>query len=59
MDLLNNRTKYKIFAQMWHSEREDPYNEVEMLMIKKFFIGRYEDSNIRSKTIDKIKRNHK
>lgn len=28
---------YKIFAQMWHSEREKPFNENELFLIKKFF----------------------
>ena len=38
---------------MWHSEREDPYNEVEMEMIKNFFKGKNEDSNISSRTRNK------
>lgn len=29
--------KYKIFAQMWHSERENPINEKELNLIKEFF----------------------
>lgn len=29
--------KYKIFAQMWHSERENPFNENELNLIKEFF----------------------
>ncbi len=29
--------KYKIFAQMWHSERETPFNPIELELIKKFF----------------------
>jgi len=34
---------YKIFGQMWHSERENPFNENELNFIKDFFnfdIGR-------------------
>ena len=51
--------KYKIFAQMWHSEREDPYNEVEMEMIKNFFKGKYENSNISSRTRNKASSTYK
>ena len=51
--------KYKIFAQMWHSEREDPYNEVEMEMIKNFFKGKYEVSNISSRTRNKASSTYK
>jgi len=29
--------KYKIFAHMWHTEREDPFDDNEMDMIKYFF----------------------
>lgn len=29
--------KYKIFGQMWHSEREEPFIEEELNLIKKFF----------------------
>lgn len=29
--------KYKIFAQMWHSERVIPFDESELELIKKFF----------------------
>ena len=29
--------KYKIFAQMWHSERVIPYNRNELSLIKEFF----------------------
>ncbi len=29
--------KYKIFGQMWHSEREDPLSEIELNLIKEFF----------------------
>ena len=28
---------YKIFAQMWHSEREEPFNKNELKLIKEFF----------------------
>ena len=31
--------KYKIFAQMWHSERELDFNEQEIQLIKDFFNG--------------------
>ena len=30
--------KYKIFGQMWHSERQDPFNENELNIIKKLFV---------------------
>lgn len=30
-------TRYKIFAQMWHSEREEPFQEAELTLIKDFF----------------------
>lgn len=30
-------THYNIFAQMWHSERENPFNEYELNLIKKVF----------------------
>ncbi|HIP11778.1 MAG TPA: gamma-glutamyl-gamma-aminobutyrate hydrolase family protein [Arcobacter sp.] len=30
-------SKYKIFAQMWHSERENPFEEAELVLIKEFF----------------------
>jgi len=30
--------KYKIFGQMWHSERETPFNSAELSLIKNFFI---------------------
>lgn len=30
-------TKYKIFAQMWHSEREYPFVQAELELIKEFF----------------------
>ncbi len=29
--------KYKIFAQMWHSERVVPFSESEIYLVKKFF----------------------
>lgn len=29
--------KYKIFGQMWHSERQTPFNENELKIIKKIF----------------------
>jgi gamma-glutamyl-gamma-aminobutyrate hydrolase PuuD len=29
--------KFKIFAQMWHSERENPFNTNELELIKKIF----------------------
>jgi putative glutamine amidotransferase len=29
--------KYKIFGQMWHSEREEPFNKNELDLIKGFF----------------------
>ena len=29
--------EYKIFAQMWHSEREEPFSKIELNLIKKFF----------------------
>ena len=29
--------KYKIFAQMWHSEREEPFVKAELELIKEFF----------------------
>lgn len=29
--------EYKIFAQMWHSEREESFNDNELSLIKKFF----------------------
>jgi len=29
--------KYKIFGQMWHSEREEPFNKDELNLIKGFF----------------------
>ena len=29
--------KYKIFGQMWHSEREEPFDENELNLIQKFF----------------------
>lgn len=29
--------KYKIFAQMWHSERENPFDKSELNLIKEFF----------------------
>lgn len=28
---------HKIFAQMWHSEREEPFSEAEIALIKSFF----------------------
>ncbi len=31
--------EYKIFAQMWHSERESIFNEQEIQLIKDFFRG--------------------
>ena len=27
-------TKYKIFGQMWHSEREEPFRQEELMLIK-------------------------
>ncbi|MBT7296752.1 C26 family cysteine hydrolase domain-containing family [Candidatus Woesearchaeota archaeon] len=30
-------TKYKIFGQMWHSEREEPFRQEELMLIKDFF----------------------
>ena len=30
-------TKYRIFAQMWHSERENPFSQAELALIKNFF----------------------
>jgi N5-(cytidine 5'-diphosphoramidyl)-L-glutamine hydrolase len=32
---------YKIFAQMWHSERESPFNPEELDLIKSFFFQSY------------------
>ena len=29
--------EYKIFGQMWHSEREEPFNSSELELIKSFF----------------------
>ena len=29
--------KYKIFAQMWHTEREEPFDECELNLVRKFF----------------------
>jgi putative glutamine amidotransferase len=29
--------QYKIFGQMWHSERESPFNKQEKILIKDFF----------------------
>ena len=29
--------KYKIFSQMWHSEREEPFKYEEIRLIKEFF----------------------
>jgi gamma-glutamyl-gamma-aminobutyrate hydrolase PuuD len=31
--------KYKIFAQMWHSERELNFDKQEVQLIKDFFNG--------------------
>jgi len=30
-------TKNKIFAQMWHPEREEPFVKAELELIKEFF----------------------
>ena len=37
--------KYKIFACMWHSERNEPFDEDELKLIKDFF---YENGNFSS-----------
>ena len=31
--------EYKIFGQMWHSERESPFDKSELELIKHFFNG--------------------